>query len=452
MTASRFTSAAAGIALLILVAGAAAADLKLDVATEQLENGLTVLTCVDTTVPTVSIQTFVNVGSRDEDRPGITGLAHVFEHMMFRGTERYPAYHDAVARFGAQNNAYTTEDYTCYFVNAAADFLEPILEIESDRIRNLRFTQELFRTELGPVKEERRAYVDDYPRGWLEVELYRLAFREHTYQHPVIGWEEDLEVNMTYEDGLEFKNRFYVPNNCVLVICGNFNRAHTINLVSRYYAGWQAAPPYEPEVQPEPAQDQERVRNYVWKDSQSSPLLMIGYHTGTDCSHLQRMAALQVINHVLFARSGRLTRLLDTKMSLVEAISAEVELKKDPGLFEITAKLVDEGDIEQVRDSILSQMSLLRDEAISPDELNRAGNNLRADMIYDLNRPAAVAGYLGFYKLVCGDWRILYQHYGVYETITVDAVQQAAAEVFADSNRTIVTLSPKPIPRSGASE
>ncbi len=141
------------IFLILSGISSASTDIGLEVEMTILPNGLTILTCVDTTVSTVSYRTYINAGSRDETRAGGTGAAHVLEHMMFRGTKKFPNFSDAVAPMGAQTNAYTSEDYTCYFVNAKSEFLKRIIEIESDRIRNLKFTRDAFRRELGPVRE-----------------------------------------------------------------------------------------------------------------------------------------------------------------------------------------------------------------------------------------------------------------------------------------------------------
>ncbi|MCK4857502.1 MAG: insulinase family protein [candidate division Zixibacteria bacterium] len=430
-------------AVLLLATQVVAADFDLQVEKAILDNGLTLLTCEDHSVPTASVQTFVNVGSRDEDRPGITGLAHVFEHMMFRGTEKFPDYGAAVAPLGAQNNAYTSEDYTCYFINAQAKFLEQLLEVESDRIRNLCFTEEAFRTELGPVKEERRRGIDDDPAGFLEVELYREAYTRHTYQHPVIGWEEDLEVNMTFTDGLQFKNRFYVPNNCVLVICGNIETASVRDLVQKYYGDWEQGKPYIPQVNAEPPQTVERIRNFVWKDGQTAPLLRIGYHAPSIQSDFTSLATLRLINEILFSRSGRLSRLLINELSLVESIYGDLNVRKDPGLLVIGARLHGDVSPAEVRDSVYSQLELLKTVPISTEELTRACNNLRAQMIYFLDRPARVAGAVGFYHLVGGDYQTMIELYNLYSQIDAAKIMTVTAEVFDQYNRTVVSMVPK---------
>lgn len=432
-----------GSALLVfLVPVGIAAGLAFNVDQSTLDNGLTVLICRDTTVPTVSVQTFVNAGSRDEDRPGITGLAHVFEHMMFRGTEKYPIYSAEVAPLGAENNAYTNDDYTCYFVNAEGKFLEKMLDIESDRFKNLSFTNEIFRTELGPVKEERRRGMED-PGDFLGIELYRLAYTAHTYQHPVIGWEEDLETKMTYEDGKQFKEHFYVPNNCVLVICGNVDIAKTKELVQKYWGSWQRAEPYSPIITPEPRQSEEKTTAFTWKDDETQPMIYIGFHTPSARADLESVAALNMIGELLFSESGRLTRELRNNLAMVEGIWGGMDMRKDPSLFTAAARVKKGYTLEQVRDSIYTQLERLRTKLVTPEELDRVRNNLRADLVYGLDRPARVAGSIGYYQLITGDWNNIMRIYDLYSSITAEKLRTVATETFNKLNRTVVTLVPK---------
>ena len=432
-----------GGALLVLLAQAGiAAGLAFNVDQSTLDNGLMVLICRDTTVPTVSVQTFVNAGSRDEDRPGITGLAHVFEHMMFRGTEKYPDYSNEIAPLGAENNAYTNDDYTCYFVNAHASFLEKVLDLESDRFKNLNFTNETFRTELGPVKEERRRGMED-PGDFLGIELFRLAYTAHTYQHPVIGWEEDLETKMTYEDGKQFKEHFYVPNNCVLVICGNVDIAKTKDLVQKYWGSWQRAEPYSPIITPEPRQSEEKIKGFTWKDDETVPTIYIGFHAPSARADLESVAALNMIGELLFSESGRLTRELKNNLSMVEGIWGGMDMRKDPSLFTAAARVKKGYTLEQVRDSIYTQLERLRTKLVTPEELDRVRNNLRADLVYGLDRPARVAGSIGYYQLITGDWNNIMRIYDLYSSITAEKLRTVATETFNKLNRTVVTLVPK---------
>ncbi len=431
-----------GVLLALLTQAGLAAGLALDVDQSQLDNGLKVLICRDTTVPTVSVQTFVNAGSRDEDRPGITGLAHVFEHMMFRGTEKYPNYSDVITPLGAENNAYTNNDFTCYFVNAQGKFLEKLLDIESDRFKNLGFTNEIFRTELGPVKEERRRGMEN-PMELVDIELSRLAYTAHTYRHPVIGWEEDLETRMTFEDGMQFREHFYVPNNCVLVICGNVDVAKTKELAQKYWGGWQRAEPYAPIITPEPRQAEERTKNFVWKDSETLPTICIAFHAPSARDDLENVAALDMIGELLFSESGRLTRDLKNNLAMVEGIWGGIDVRKDPSLFTITARVRTGYTLEQVRDSIYAQLELLRKDLVAPEQLDRVRNNMRADLVYRLDRPARVASSLGSYQLITGDWRNLMRLYDLYDTTNAERLRTVATATFDDLNRTVVTLVPK---------
>jgi zinc protease len=431
-----------GTLLALLAQMGVAAGLTFNVDQSALDNGLMVLICRDTTVPTVSVQTFVNAGSRDEDRAGITGLAHVFEHMMFRGTEKYPDYSNEIAPLGAENNAYTNDDYTCYFVNAHARFLEKVLDLESDRFKNLNFTNETFRTELGPVKEERRRGMED-PGDFLGIELYRLAFVAHTYQHPVIGWEEDLETKMTFEDGKQFKEHFYVPNNCVLVICGNVDFAKTRELAQKYWGSWQRAEPYSPIITPEPRQSEEKTKSFTWKDDQTVPTLQIGFHAPSARNDLESVAALNMIGQLLFSESGRLTRELKNNLSMVEGISGGMDMRKDPSLFTVTARVKKGYTLEQVRDSIYTQLEQLRTKTVTPEELDRVRNNLRADLVYRLDRPSRMASSIGSYQLITGDWKNVMRLYDLYSSITAEKLRTAATETFDKLNRTVVTLVPK---------
>jgi zinc protease len=416
-------------------------DLKIEKTV--LDNGLTILTCEDHTVPTVSYQTFVNVGARDEAKPGITGLAHVFEHMMFRGTEKYPDYDQALGNYGPETNAWTGNDCTDYFVDIKAEYLEKVIEVEADRIRNLRFNNETFRTELGPVKEERRRGQVDDPEGFLWERFNELAFRKHTYHHPVIGWEEDLEKNIQVTDGLEFKKTFYSPGYCIISVAGNFETDEVIEWIKNYYGDWEAQVPPDIQIPQEPPQTEERVKDFVWKDSQISPKLLIGYH-GPDINvETNDFAALKIIGKVLFLRSGRLTRKLYQDLQLVDRIWGNMEENKDPGLFVISAHLKKGKSIAQVESVIFDEIEQLREEPVTENELQKVKNSLKADLLYRLNRPHPVAGTIGFLEAVGGDYNLIFKLQEKYKQITAKDVQEVASRVLSSTNRTVVTLMPK---------
>lgn len=420
-----------------------AASIDLDIQKTVLDNGLTLLTCEDHSVPTVSYQTFMNVGSRDEVKPGITGLAHVFEHMMFRGTEKYPDYDEAIGHFGPETNAYTGEDRTVYFVNVKAEYLEKVIEVEADRVRNLIFNDQTFRTELGPVKEERRMGEVEDPDGFLWSEFTQVAYKKHTYGHSVIGFEEDLEKNIQLEDGLEFKRTFYSPGYATIVVAGNFDTPQVVEYIKKHYADWEKQPPQDLPIPAEPPQTKERVKEYVWKDNLITPKLIIGYHGPEFDIMSDDFCALKLIGEILFLKSGRLTKRLYTDLQMVDYISGRMQSQKDPGMFTISSNLKRGKSLQEVREIVFEEIDKLRNEKVSDDELTKAKNSVKASMFYRLNRPFSVASLIGRYHLLGGDYNLLFQVEDRYDSITPEIIQQVAQKTFRPTNRTVVSLVPK---------
>lgn len=417
--------------------------IKLAVEKHRLENGLKVLFCEDRTVPTVSFMTYINAGARDETKPGTTGLAHVFEHMMFRGTEAYPEYDKAIARFGPETNASTAHDFTRYFVNLKSEFLEKIIEIEADRLQNLTFSNDEFRTELGPVKEERRKGYVDNPDGFLYSKIYELAYRVHPYHHPVIGWEEDLEKNMQYTDGREFFRTYYSPNNCCISIAGNFSKEVTLDTIRKHFAGWKRQEPPREMIPPEPAQTEERGQSFIWKDSQVTPRIAIAFHGPNLNTRSPEHTALLLISRILFLQSQRITKQLYTDLQLVESIFGEPDASKDPGLFLIYANLKKGKSVEEVKGIIGDGIDLLLKEGISERELQKARNSISASMLYSLNRPYSIASILGFYETVAGDHAAFFEIERLVRQVVKEEVHEVAEKIFRKENRTTVTLLPK---------
>ncbi len=421
----------------------AAAGLDIDVRREVLDNGLTVLMAPDPSAHTVSYMTFVDAGARDELKPGTTGLAHVFEHMMFRGTRKYPQFDAALAPLGPELNASTSQDMTTYFVNVTAEALDKVIDIESDRFQNMTFTNETFRTELGAVREERRRSYVDSPSGTLYTRLYELAFQVHPYHHPVIGWEEDLEKNMTYQDGLDFYRTYYSPNRSVLVVAGRFDPAWLMDQVRRRYASWQRQPESGLQVPQEPPQEEERRDRIIWKDDQVSPRLMLGYHGPRFTLDTPDYCALDVIGSILFMRSQRLYKRLYTDMQLVEDIGGGISGSKDPNLFIISASLKKGKSTAEVLRVIDEELGRLRDEPVSERELAKAKNALAASTLYSLERPYSVARTLGWHQIAAGDYRKFFEVERRYPTITREEVQETARRIFRTQSRTVVELVPK---------
>jgi len=432
-----------GVIISIVMVTSVYAQINLDIERTVLDNGLTVLTCEDHSFPTVSYQTFVNAGSRDELRIGATGIAHVFEHMMFRGTPTNPSYDDAVSHMGPQTNAYTGQDYTCYYINARAEFLPEIIAVESDRIRNLLFTNETFRRELGPVKEERRRFCVDDPNGFLEEQIYKLAYTRHTYEHPVIGWENDLEKNMTFRDADDFRRVFYSPNFVTIVIAGNFDTQSTVDLIQQYYGDWTSSLPPIGRIRKEPTQNKERVKSYTWKSAEIPAKIAIAYH-GPDLNFSDNdLLSLQILSRVLFSKSGRVTRVLKDELRLVESIRAEMEGKKDPGLFLIRTNLIDPSYSDSVIHTIYSEIDMVKNEGVSQSELERVVNSMKAEFVYRLNRPSRIVGSIGYFHHTGGDYKMMFDYYDKLSSVNLDDIKTAASKYLHKNNRNVVNLIPK---------
>lgn len=426
----------------LFLPGLLLAQINLKIEKTVLDNGLTILTCEDHSFPTVSYQTFVNAGSRDELRPGASGIAHVFEHMMFRGTPNYPDYDEAVAYMGPQTNAYTGQDYTCYYVNAKAEFLPQIIPIEADRIRNLKFTKETFRRELGPVKEERRRFSDDDPDGFLEEQLYRLAYTRHTYEHPVIGWKNDLEKNMTFRDAEDFREVFYSPNFVTIIIAGNFDTQDALNLIQKYYGDWPSHLPPIGRVRKEPTQRKERKLEFTWKSSEIPEKIAIAYHIPDLNFQDNDLLSLQVLERMLFSKSGTINRKLKDELGLVESIRASAEGMKDPGVFTIWIDLIKPEYRDSVLNILYSEIDAVKKDGVTEKELARSINSMKANFLYRLNRPSRIVGTIGYYNLVGGDYQMLFEYYDRLGTVTLDDIKTAADKYLYADNRSVVTLIP----------
>jgi zinc protease len=426
------------------------AQINLNVEKTVLDNGLTILTCEDHSFPTVSYQTFVNAGSRDELRAGASGVAHVCEHMMFRGTPRHPDYDEAVSHMGPQTNAYTGQDYTCYYINARAEFLPEIIAVEADRIRNLRFTQEIFNREMGPIREERRRFVADHPDGYLEEQIYKLSYNRHTYEHPVIGWENDVEKNLSFRDANDFFNLFYAPNFVTIIIAGNFDTHEALNLIQEYYGDWPSSLPPIGRIRAERDQNRERKLTLTWKSSEIPGKLAIAYH-GPDLNYTENdILSLQVLARLLFSSSGSLHKMLKNELKLVESISADMKGKKDPGLFLIWADLADPAYLDSTLQIIYAEIERVKNEGVPEEELTGTVNTLKAEYIYRLDRPSRIVGSIGFCFLTGGDHKLMFNFYDRISALTVDDLKSAARKYLFKKNRNVVSLMPKATGEGGS--
>lgn len=412
-----------------------------DVHEATLPNGLQVRLLANHQAPVVSLYTFFQVGSRNE-RPGITGISHLFEHMMFNGAKKYgPKMFDKTLESnGGRSNAYTSNDMTVYYDDFAADSLETVLDLESDRMRSLRISQDTLTSEREVVKEERRVRVDNDIAGIMDEELGTLVYKAHPYRWPVIGWMADIE-NITREDCQEYFRTYYAPNNAVLYIVGDIDPKKTLALVRKYYGNIPRGPAPAKVLNAEPEQKGER-RALVRHPAQS-PALMLGYRGPS--AREDDTFTLDVAQYVLTKGEGsRLVRSLVYEQKLCVSIMLDWSWRIDPGTILFYLELKPDSDPQKVEAALYAELEKMAREGITDRELQKAQNNLRSDHMRELATNNGRAHALGHYEALLGDWRRLLTLPNAYSSITNDMVKAAAAKYFAPERRSVVTLLPAP--------
>ncbi|MCI0572649.1 MAG: insulinase family protein [Myxococcaceae bacterium] len=411
-----------------------------------LPNGLKVRLLPNRQTPLVSLYLFYRVGSRNE-RPGITGISHLFEHMMFNGAKRYgPKEFDRVLESrGGRSNAYTSTDLTVYHEDFASDALETVLDLESDRMRSLRISDETLASEREVVKEERRARVDNDIAGLMDEELGTLVYRAHPYRWPVIGWMADIEA-ISRPDCEQYFRTYYAPNNASLYLVGDFDPREALALVRKYFGAIKPGPEPLPVIDPEPSQKGER-RARVHHPAQA-PSLMVGYR-GPPARDPETLV-LDVIQYALTVGEGsRLTRELVYGRELAVHAMMDWTWRIDPGTAIFFLELKPDSRPEQVEQALLAELDRVIADGLSEQELQKAKNNLRAHLLRELSTNAGRAHALGQYEALFGSWRAGLTLPAAYAAITNARVKEVAARYFAPERRSVVTLVPELPSRPG---
>lgn len=405
-----------------------------------LENGLTVLSVPFDSPGIIAYYTVVRAGSRNEVEPGKTGFAHFFEHMMFRGTEKYPeqVYNDILKRLGADSNAFTTADWTAYHIVASSDALETIIDIESDRFMNLKYTEEQFKTEAGAILGEYNKSASS-PLLSLYEKLQDLAFTTHTYKHTTIGFLKDiLDMPNQYDYSLQFFDRYYRPENCAIVVVGDFDQKKLIDLVKKYYGGWKRGN-YKPEIPVEPPQTEERIGHIEWK-GKTLPYLVIGYRVPEFSTKNVERAAIDFVSELLFSRTAPLYQKLVIEKQWVDFIQGGAPSRRDPFLFTILTRIKNENLIDSVKDAIFSAIEELKTKPVSKERIEQVKSYLKYSFAMSLNNPNSVAYVVGNYFQLTGDPESVNELYRLYEKVTPQDIMNAVKKYFTKENRTIVTL------------
>lgn len=410
-----------------------------DVVEKTLPNGLKVRLLRETSVPTVTYYTFFKVGSRNE-QVGITGISHLFEHMMFNGSEKFgPKEFDRqLESRGGYSNAYTSSDVTAYYEDFDREALSLVVDLESDRMRALRISDEALASEREVVKEERRFRVDNDIGGTMDEQLDALAFFAHPYHWPVIGWMGDIE-RINKEDCETYFRTYYAPNNAVLVVVGDFDIDATMKLIEDAYGSIPAGPPIPAVAAYEPEQKGERRGKVNWPAQTASVLL--GYKA-VSARH-EDAATLDVIQAALSIGEGaRLERTLVRGLEVVTGASAWFEWRIDPGLFKVHLDLAPGASVDKAIAALDAELGKLHKTRLSPKELARAKNILRGQTLRSISTHNGRAHALGEHEVLFGDWRAVFETLDRYEAVTAEQVQAAARRYLVPDQRTLVELVP----------
>ena len=434
----------AALALTLAVCAARAAPGSIagadQIVSRTLPNGLEVVVWPDRDIPNVAMYTWYRVGSRNE-RPGITGLSHYFEHMMFNGTKtRAPGEFDRIMEAnGGRNNAYTSSDVTVYQNWFPASATALIFDLESDRMRNLDFDPKVVESERGVVYSERRSSVDNDNFGTLVEQLQATAYAAHPYQIPTIGWPSDIE-SWTIQDLEAYYQLYYAPNNAVMFVVGAVDPEEVFKLADRYLAGLQAQPAPPRVVTKEPEQHGER-RLRVVREAQT-PLIAMAWHGGSAPDRQSRV--MEVLLAILASGdSSRLhQRLVEQEQAAVE-VGSQLEAGFDPGLAWIYAVVPPGGDVARTERLIDEEIARMAKDGPTPAELGKARNQALAGFWRGLETISGKAQALGSYEVFHGDYSKLFEAPAVYESITADEVRKAAATVMTSQNRTVGIVEPK---------
>jgi zinc protease len=414
-------------------------DLKIDLKVEKfkLPNGMTVLLHENRSIPMVSYQTWFRVGSRDEDKAE-SGLAHMLEHMMFKGAKKYTNkdFDRILHENGIYNNAFTTHDYTGYYENLPSNKLELIMDVEVDRLMNLALKNEDLQSEREVVKEERRMRVDNDPNGILWENLFKSVFEKHPYGVPTIGYMED--INGYTQDKLKaFFNKWYSPANAVLVIVGDFDTTLTRKLIEKNYSIVPARKVPEHQVFQEP--EQKSSRFIPLKKNIHSSVVAIGYLTpgaGRDEAY-----ALDLLSAILGqGKSSRLFQKLTYKEQTTLYATSSNYTPKDYGIFFVEAILKPGVKPEVVEKSILSEIEVIRTKEVSDTELQKVKNQVMSDYLNSLKTNDGKARMLATNEVHFGDYKEFFKDLERYKKVTSKEILALAKKYLGPDQKNIVHL------------
>ena len=417
---------------------------KLEYQLHTLDNGLTVILSEDHSTPIVHLQLVYQVGSKNE-RSGRTGFAHLFEHMMFKGSRNVlPDSHlTLISRVGGEGNAYTTEDTTVFFETVPAQYLPLVLWLEADRMATLRIDATTFEAERLVVKEERRWRYEDTPFGLLSEIMYNQAYAVHPYKHTAIGSMEDLEA-ASIDDVQGFFDTYYVPANATLVLVGDFNSTEALALVKQYFDRVPKAKHSVPRNIPrEPPQTGERRVTITENENWPLPAVIVAHHITYD-GHPDAYPLHILAKLLSDGQSSRIYRRLVYDEQLAVSVFGAGNIIEDPNLFYVVSIVQPGRTTEESEAALIGQLDRLKTESISDQELQRAKNQFARDYIFGRATVEQKASHLSHAAVIHDDITTADAEFDIFMNISKEDVRRVAQTYFTDESRLVLTILPPP--------
>ena len=407
---------------------------------QDLPNGLRLVTIPTDSPNLVSIYVVVQTGSRNEVEVGKSGFAHLFEHMMFRGTAKYPPekYNQVLQRAGAASNAFTSDDLTAYYTTFSKEDLPTILAMEADRFQTLKYTPEVFKTETGAVLGEYNKNSSD-PEEKLDEVLHDTAFDRHTYKHTTMGFLKDVQdMPSQYDYSLKFFDRYYRPEYTTIVVAGDVDPKNVRALVDQSWGGWKRGS-YHPDIPVEPPQQGARENHIDWP-SPTLPLIDIAFHGPAYSDTSKEWAALDALATLAFSRNSDLYEKLVVREQKVDTLAASMAQSVDPNLWEVEARVKNASDLPYVRAQILETIKQFQEQPVAAEKLDAAKNRRRYAFTMGLDNSQSVAAAVARYVALRRSPDTIDKLYSLYAQLTPADIQAAAKKYLTENNRTIVTL------------
>ena len=415
-----------------------------------LSNGLRVIVKEDTRAPTAVHMVWYRAGSVDETN-GTTGVAHVLEHMMFKGTPTAGPgeFNRRVAEAGGRDNAFTSRDYTAYFQQVPKQKLEEMIQLEADRMRHLTLAANEFAQEIKVVMEERRMRTDDQPQSQLFEQMSGIAFQAHPYRVPIIGWMNDLE-NMTVQDARDWYERWYVPNNAFVVIVGDVEHEQVFKLAEKYYGplAQRALPERKPQIEPA----QVGIRRLTVKAPADLPVLLMAYKVPVirEVDKDVDPYALEMLSAILDGHeAARFSRHLVREQRLAVSVGVGYDsTSRGPGLFYLQGSPSAGKTRADLEGGFRAELARVEKEGVTAEELARAKAQLVASQTYKLDSMFAQAMEIGQLESAGISYQLDTRMIEKLQAVTAEQVQAVAQKYFRDDALTVAELDPQALPQS----